>query len=219
MIIPKSGFVPSKELLIYISYKSSKVFDDIHSSNNICDVRFKSVYSLNDITSSANPYDNIRIRKHFDCNESYIFDSYNPPTDISIANSFHIIRPRRTGKYTNAPVIRLCDVSIYNNGVTYDFTKFDMYVRLPFKDVTSTMQFKIPKYDVTINQPIDSFIHGHTIKLLCIQNNESSVYDGNIGNIMFEAVTALIDDKQIISITNSSMDKVVAGDSYEYHST
>lgn len=211
-IIPKSGFVPSKELLIYISYKSSKVFDDIYSSSNICDVRFKSVYSLNDITSSANPYDNIRIRKHFDCNESYIFDSYNPPTDISIANSFHIIRPRRTGKYTNAPVIRLCDVSIYNNDVIYDFTKFDMYVRLPFKDVTSTMQFKIPKYDVTINQPIDSFIHGRTIKLLCIQNNESSAYDGNIGNIMFEAVTALIDDKQIISITNSSMDKVVAGE-------
>ena len=205
-IKPSETFKPSKKLLIYLSYNKSDIFDEIPMNDYSCDVRFKPILSLDYINDDIkDPYSNIKIRKHFNGYESYVFDGYNKPDDFSIEESFYIKRPIRSGKYTYSPTIRLCDLTAINDEKSYDFSNFDMFVRIPFEDVSTKQTFKQLSYNVTINQPIDSFVPDQFIKLICIQNNGLSLYDGNISNIMFEGWTSYDDNNnQIITIKKSS---------------
>lgn len=215
-INPTDSFVPSKKLLIYLSYESSDIYEDIPMNEYKCNVRFKPLLSLDNINGSFDPYKDIRIRKHFNGTETYVFDDYNSPDDFSIKESFHITRPKRSGRYTYAPTIRMCDLSVINGDTSYDFTKFDLYIRIPFKDVSTSRLFKVPTYNVTINQPIDCFVPNQIVKLICVQNTSLSSYDGNISNIMFEGLTSYSGDNndvQTITITNSSLPNI-AGDTF-----
>lgn len=210
-IKPTTDFIPSNKLLVYLSYESSDVFDNIQINPPTCSVRFKPILSLDHVKNSHSPYNNIRIRKHFDGVERYMFDDFNPTPDFSVESSFHIKRPRRSGKYVNAPVIRLCDLSVLNGNKTYDFTQFDLYVKMPFADVSTRRPFRVPVYSAEINQQIDSFVPGQRVKLICIQNNELSMYDGNISNIMFEGITSFDGSKQSITISSSSLPNIISG--------
>lgn len=213
-INPKNGFVPSKQLLIYFAYDTSDVFNDISMNEYKCYCRFKPLLSLNKPNDSYEPYSDIRIRKHFNGYEKYVFDGYNKAEDFSINNSFHIKRPINNGKYTYSPTIRMCDMVLSNNNNTYDFVNFDLYVRNPFNDTTTREKYKSPTYHITINKPIDEFVPNQIIKLICIQNNSLSKYDGNISNIMFECKTSLSSDdvnQQVLMIINSSLPRDVSG--------
>ena len=209
-ITPSGDFVPSQKILVYISYDKSDVFSDIPThDDSTCLVRFKPVLSLDCVDQPFDPYGEIKVRKHFDGIETYKFEDFNPPTDFSIGEAFHIKRPMRTGHYTNSPVIRMCDVSLETNNNTYDFTNLDLYVKIPFKDVTTSRLFKVPTYTAKINQPIDSFESNQIVKLICIQNNNLSSYDGNISSVMFEALTSTNSDgSQALTITNTTISNV-----------
>ena len=211
-ITPTQDFVPSKKLLVYLSYDKSDIFDDVEMHPYTCDVQFKPILSLDNINNSYEPYHDIRVRKHFDGYERYVFNGYNPPTDFSIKESFHIIRPKRNGKYTYSPTIRFCDLLVQTPNSTYKFDEFDLYVRMPFKDVSTSRMFKVPKYDVTINQPIDGFVPDQTVKLICIQNNDLSLYDGNVSNIMFEGFTSYDGNTQNITISKTSLPDFIEGE-------
>lgn len=213
-INPKHGFVPSKQLLIYFAYDTSDIFDDIPMNDYKCYCRFKPLLSLNEPNDSYEPYTDIRIRKHFNGYEKYVFDDYNKAEDFSINNSFHIKRPMNNGKYTYSPTIRMCDMTLSNNNNIYDFDSFDLYVRNPFIDTTTQETYKSPIYQITINKPIDEFVPDQIIKLICIQNNQLVKYDGNISNIMFECKTIGSDgdvEQQSLVIINSSLPRDVSG--------
>ena len=216
-ITPAADFQPSKKLLIYFGYNKSDIFDDIQMNDMKCLVRFKPILSLDNINKPIddfNPYHDIQIRKHFNGNETFIFDDFNPPNDFSNTNSFHIIRPRRSGKYTYSPVIRWCDMKVYNGDNTLDFNNFDLYVRIPFKDISTPRMYRVPMYNVTINQPIDSFVPDQIVKLIVIQNTDQSLYDGNISSVMFEALTSYTgenNDVQTLAITASTLPSYVEG--------
>jgi hypothetical protein len=216
-ISPTKGFTPSKKLLVYFAYNRSDIFDDIEMNEYKCNVRFKPILSLHEDADDAvdndsdilNPYTDIKIRKHFDGKEIYKFEGFNNIKDFSIQKSFYIKRPKRSGKYTYSPSLRMCDVSmIKNNTQTYDFSQFDLYVRIPFADITTSQTFKTQQFDVVINQPIDSFVSNQHVNLICVQNNDIASYDGVISSITFEGITTT--DGNII-ITKTSLPTNVEG--------
>lgn len=213
-INPSEDFVPSRKILVYISYDKSDIFSDISThDDSTCLVRFKPVLSLDCINQTFDPYDKIKVRKHFDGIETYKFEDFNPPEDFSIDEAFHIKRPKRTGHYTNSPVIRMCDVSLETNNTTYDFTNLELYVKIPFNDVVTSRTFKVPTYTATVNQPIDSFEQNQIVKLICIQNDDMSSYDGNISSVMFEALTSVNSGgSQLLTITNTTINNIEEAD-------
>lgn len=190
IIKPLEEFVPSKKILLYYTYETSDVFNNIILNDNKFYVKFKPVLSLNKINNNDSLYSNIHIRKHLDGNEKYILDEFNKPDDFSIDNSFHINRISRSGKYPYTPTFRLCDVSLINNDIVYSHDDIDIYVRIPFKDVTTTSMFNVPSYSCSIKNNIDFFEPNMHIELICVQNNEVSSYTKSISNITFEGITS-----------------------------
>lgn len=211
-IHPNEGFVPSRKLLIYLSYYSSNIFSNIKMNDYTCKVRFKPILSLPGYFNDIKPYHDIKIRKHFDGYESYTFNEYNAPDNFSIKESFYIKRPERSGKYNYSPSLRFCDLNVSNGNRNFNYENFDMYIRIPFKDISTTRNLKIQKFKVEINQPMESFVEYVYLKMICIQNNESSLYDGNISNIMFEGYTSYDESgNPSIMITKSTLPKDVEG--------
>lgn len=209
-ITPLESFQSSKKILIYFAYNKSDIFNDISITKTTCNVRFKPLLSI-DNTTEIDVYSDIKIRKHFDSNEKYVFDDYNKHDKFSIDNSLYIKRPNESNK-TFGSVLRYCDMVVTNNNNTYDYTDFDLYIKIPFDDIQIDQTLNIPQYQCTINQPIDSFVVDQSIKLICIQNNELSSYDGNMSTIMFEALTSLDEnDNQILTITDTTIPEITSG--------
>lgn len=206
-IIPNDDFVPSSKILIYFGYYKSDIFDSITPIETTCNVRFKPILSLDSINITKNPYDDLYLRKHFDGYERYVFTTYNNPDDFSL-NGFLIKRVDVTSKNTNSPCLRLCDLSVTNNSNDYDYTHFDLYTKIPFKDIDINQKIKTYSFVTRINQPIDSFEPDTKIKLICIQNNENNIYNGNISTLMFDAITSISDedDKPIVTVLSASYD-------------
>ena len=203
-INPSDDFVPSSKILIYFGYYKSNIFDSINAVETTCDVRFKPILSLYDNIPS-NPYGELYLRKHFDGYERYVFDDYNNPSDISFEECFLIKRPQTSSKYTQSPCLRYCDLSLSNNDNTYDYTHFDLYVKIPFNDIDITQSIQSYSYTNQIIQPIDSFTSDTKIKLICIQNNDNNIYNGNISTLTFDAITSFDeDDNPTLTILSSS---------------
>ena len=200
-----SSLPRSKCLLIYIGYNKSDLFDDIPIHDKTCYVRFKPLISTN--TTNNNPYDDIKIRKHFDGCERYVFDEPNTPDDFSDGDCYKITRYDRNGKYQYAPSLRMCDLTVTNNNTDYPYTDFDLYIPNPFKDVSIDNTFKSTEYQATIIQPIDDSEVGANIKLICVSNNASSSYNGLLSSIMFEGL--ITDDG--INIIESSVGYISEG--------
>lgn len=204
-IKPKENFVPSKKILVYFSYNKSDIFNDIEMNPDKCLVRFKPVLSLDKEVDDYDPYKDIRIRKHFNGYEKYSFDSYD--------EGIHIERINRTGKYTYAPTFRGCDIIFTDSNGDHDYTDIEeIFVPNTFRDVITSRSFHQPKYTVTIDSDIDSFTPNTNIKLICISNNGDSSYDGNISDIMFNAITSYDeDDNQQLTVVDSTLPNFVKG--------
>lgn len=210
-IKPNDGFEFSKHVLIYFSYDKSDVFDSIEMNEYSCDVKFKPILSLANPVEDYDPYSRINIRKHLNGEETYTF---NGPSEIKqfSKQGYLITRPKRSGKYEYTPAIRYCDMSVISGDNEYSFSDFDLYVRIPFLDVTTSQKYIVPGYSVSIIRPIDGFVPYQTIKLICISNNSRSSYDGNISSVMFEAYTQLTSNNSPeLVITNSTLPRYMTG--------
>lgn len=195
----------SKRLLIYIGYDKSDLFDDIQLHDKTCYVRFKPL--IVNTVSTVDPYADVRVRKHFDGKEVYVFDEANTPSTFAGGDCYKVTRYERNGNYQYTPSLRMCDLTVNNNGNDIPYTQFDLYVPNPFKDTNTDQQFKEIQYTVTIAQPIDNFVEGDVVKLICVSNNELSEYNGIVSSVMFEGVTT----SNSITITESSLGYVNAG--------
>ena len=195
----------SKRLLVYIGYNKSDLFDDIQLHDKTCYVRFKPLITTN--VSNVNPYDDIKIRKHFDGNETYVFDESNTPDNFSDGDCYRLIRYKHNGNYQYAPSIRMCDLTVTNSGTDYPYTDFDLYIPNPFKDTNTDKEFKQIQYAVDIIQPIDNFNSDETVKLICISNNDKSSYNGLLSSVLFEGTTT----SNSITINESSLGYVDEG--------
>ena len=205
-ITPTSeNFSYSNKILVYFAYDTSDIFDDIVMNSNKFNVRLKPLLVLDKPDENYDPYYNIRIRKHFDGYEKYAVTSDDEGKII-------VNRIRRSGKYTDSPVFRLCDIKINYNDTDYDYTSIQtLKVKSPFTGFTTQRKFNKPSYTVTINAPIDSFVEDEHIKLMCISNNDNSSYDGNISSVMFTGVTSLNETTQVITISDSTLSNYETG--------
>jgi len=211
-ITPKEDFIYSKKILIYFSYNKSDIFDELKINNeSTCDVRFKPFLNLDNEIDNFDPYANIRIRKHFDGYERYLIEGgYNTPDDFDNEDAFYIKRIDRSGKYVYSPTMRLCDINVDIDGVKYDYTNFEMYVKYPFinhefNNDDKMIMFKHHVFNAIIIQPIDYFVENTNVKLICISNNDKSDYDGNISSVMFEGILSYDNDNQIVTITKTTL--------------
>lgn len=204
------GFPSSSDILIYFAYDQSDVFDSITLNPKTCDVRFKPLLTLDSSVTDYDPYQNINVRKHFDGNEKYIFEEYSE-IDNFTKDGYLINRPERSGKYVDPPELRYCNLTAHGENTDLTYEDFDLYIRMPFKDVTSTAKYLTPSYEATIIQPIDGFIPDQNVKLICISNNDYSVYDGNISSLVFEGRTSLDGSDQVLTITGSTLPNYIAG--------
>lgn len=205
-IKPNEGFVFSKKLLVYFSYDKSDIFDDIELNPTTCSVRFKPVLSLDKEIEDYDPYANIRIRKHFDGFEKYELDQ------SKIVDGVHIKRIKRSGKYTYSPTFRVCDIKFTDTNGSHTYEDInEFFIPNPFPNASTTRMLHKPVFATTINVEIDSFTPDTNIKLICISNNENSSYDGNISDVMFDAITSYVDDTPVIHVTNSTLPNFVTG--------
>ena len=209
-ITPKEGFPVSRKIIIYFGYDKSNVFDTVNINQKTCEVRFKPLLTLDPSVTDYDPYSKINVRKHFDGHETYTFDDYSEIPDFS-KEGYLFKRPEVSGKNVGSPNIRFKDLVATNDGSTLSFSDFDVYVRIPYPDTHTTDKAFIPRYNTTVISNIDGFEPNHTIKLICINNNARSSYDGNISSVMFEAVTSLNNGIQKLNITNSTLHNWVAG--------
>ena len=201
-IQPGLTFVQSKQILVYLSYNKSDVFDSVDMNSKDCVVNFKPLLTMDKPVTDYEPYADIRIRKHFDGYEKYKVSG----------DDIHIKRVKRSGKYIYAPTFRVCDIKISDGTNDYDFNAIkEFFVKAPFQDIRSYEPFMTQNFYATINADIDSFTPGHTVKLIAISNNEKSNYDGNISTVMFEGTLALNNGKQSITITKSSLPNYITG--------
>lgn len=205
-IKPNEGFNFSKKLLVYFSYDKSDIFDDIPMNQNTCSVKFKPVLSLDNEIVDYDPYSNIRIRKHFDGFEKYKFDQEE------INDGIHIKRVKRSGKYTYSPTFRVCDIKFTDMNGDHTYEDIDnFFVPNPFPDASTDRSFIKQKFETKINTKIDAFVPNTNIKLICITNNKNSSYDGNISNIMFNAITSNVDGVPKVTIVDSTLPNFVTG--------
>jgi hypothetical protein len=200
-----SSFSFSRKILVYFAYDTCDIFDDVVMNSKKINVRFKPLVVLDKEDKDYDPYYDIRIRKHFDGEEVY-------ETTADDNGEIYIKRIRRSGKYEDSPVFRLCDVSVTDSHGDHPYNDITTFkVKSPFKGLTTTRQFNKPSFAATIKAPIDSFVPNEHVKLICISNNELSSYDGNISSVMFEGTTSLNGTTQVITITNSTLPNYVTG--------
>ena len=200
-----SSLPRSKCILFYIGYNKSDLFDGITLNDKTCYVKFKPCITT--IQSNHNPYDDIKIRKHFDGNETYVFDEPNTPGDFSNGDCYKITRYDRNGNYQFSPSIRMCDLTVVSNNVEYTYDQFDLYIPNPINDTTTNQTFKQLQYTATIIQPIDNFDENQNVKLICISNNQRSKYNGLLSSVLFEGSTT----NDGITIKESSLGYVSSG--------
>ena len=209
-ITPKDGFPSSRKIIIYFSYDKSDVFDTIDINPKTCDIRFKPLLTLDSSVTDYDPYAKINIRKQFDGHITFEFDSYSEIPDFSQAGYLFKL-PNESGKEIRTPNIRFVGMTADNDGNQLTLNDFDLYIKIPYPNVTSTDKYLVPEYTSTIVREIDGFVPDQTIKLICISNNAHSSYDGNISSVMFEAYTIDDNGTQKLRITNSSLPWYIGG--------
>ena len=209
-ITPTSSFIPSKKLLVYIAYRKSDVFNDVVLNNNTCNVRFKSIISMDKAFPDVSFYKDILVRKHLNGYEEYQFDEYNCPSDFNIAESYMITRVERNGKY-NSPPLRLHHLTAKNGSTTIDYTNFDLFVRMPFKDVEVNTKFKEHEFFANVNKPIYNLSDNESfdnVKFICVQADH---FNGNISDIMFTGSVASTYGRQVALIHSSTLPTHASG--------
>lgn len=209
-ITPKDEFPSSRKIIIYFSYDKSDVFDTIDINPKTCDVRFKPLLTLDSSVTDYDPYAKINIRKHFDGHETYVFDEYSSISDFS-KEGYMFNRPNISGKQVPSPNLRFIDLKTTYENTTLSYADFDVYFRIPYPDTHTTDKWFTPEYSTTVISDIDGFTDNQTIKLICINNNARSSYDGNVSSVMFEAVTSTENGNQVLTITNSTLPRWIGG--------
>lgn len=210
-ITPNENWNMTSNIIVYISYNKSDIYDDIPLNKNECQVRFKPILSTSNNLSSIDPYSVINIRKHYDGYEEYTFDRFNAVEHNFVGDGIFVKRYHRNGKYLEVPVMRMCDLSLTNNNKTYSSDELKLYVHMPFKDITTKVLYATPIYETEVNVDIDDFVENETIKLVCVSNNNNNFFNGMISSTMFEGLTSIVDGVQTITITNSTLEDFVTG--------
>ena len=210
-IIPTSSMPLSRKLLVYFAYQTSDIYDTIPVHDRHCTIRMRPVLSLVEMKHVDAFYDKIRIRKHFDGNEVYRYQTYSTIPNFS-KQGFLVHRPNRNGNQMPSPTMRFCDITLSHQEQQLDYKDLSLYLKFPFQDVITSSFYHIPIYHAIVNQPIDSFEEGKEVTLICVQNNANVSYDGNISNVIFEGVTSLDGETQQITITSSNLPKDTTGD-------
>ena len=201
----------SAKMIIYFGYKYSDIYDDIPINDKTCYVRFKPIISTSKFNDDNNIYTSMRIRKHFDGTETYLFDELSSGENISIDRYYTCIRPKRNGKYMYVPVLRMCDLTATQQDTDFDYTHFDLYIPNPFKDTTTQRGFNRQTFNVVIAQEIDNFFENEKIRLICVSNGNDRWYDGNVSSVMFEGYTSKSGGNQVITITKSTLNNFESG--------
>ena len=224
-----NGFPNSKRILIYIAYPTSDVYDSIPINSPECKVRFKPLLSIDKSRRNVDSiYDDVSIRKHIDSGESYSIMKADivPLDDGSFTQEcIHITRDPHSGKLPYTPSVRYKDIVVKQYTWSFDYTNFDLYVRIPFPNTSTFAQTKHHIYDAIISKPINHVIPNETVSLICVQNTPSTnkYFNGNISNITFTGV--INDNETSINIIDSSIPLYRSGSfvttiphSYKYHS-
>ena len=236
-IYPTETFPTSKQILIYFAYAVSDVFDEIPLNDNKCLVRFKPILSTNNNIPDdldeikTNMYDQLRIRKHLDLEESYHYDidmtedgdlngsligqlTESEDNEQSTYNfipsgSFSRFPLIHRGDHPYTPKPRFCHMDVYitaegqEQSIHETANEYHIMIKNPFPDTSTFVQLSEESYEATIVQSIDNFRPGEHVKLICISQKQSK-YNGNISSIMFDAITGLYDYEQTITILRST---------------
>lgn len=213
MIITSDGsWLYTDDILVYVAFNKSDIYDEITLNDNTCQVKFKPIISTAK-QSILNPYGEICIRKHFDGHESYKFTEYNAEEHEFDGNGYYIKRVSQNGKYVGAPVMRICDMTLTSNGTTLNPEDLTVYIKMPFGSVSNVVNYASPQYVTQIYSAIDDFTPDETIRLICVNNNSQAQFNGAISTVMFEAVTSINEnDRPIITITKSTLNDFIEGD-------
>lgn len=213
MIITSDGsWLYTDDILVYVAFNKSDIYDEITLNDNTCQVKFKPIISTAK-QSILNPYGQICIRKHFDGHESYKFTEYNANEHEFDGNGYYIKRVSQNGKYVGAPVMRICDMTLTSNGTTLNPEDLTVYIKMPFGSVSNVVNYASPQYVAQIYSAIDDFTPDETIRLICVNNNSQAQFNGAISTVMFEAVTSINEsERPIITITKSTLNNFIEGD-------
>lgn len=197
-------------VLVYIGYNKSDVFDDITLNDNACYTLFKPYLSLNKPVENYDLYNSINIRKHMNGKEVYKFDSLEQIEKFEY-DCIHLTRIDNNGKY-NSPPLRLFDSTFVNGTSTYTYQDVDLWIKNPFKDTNPESKFKSLRYVANVISPIEysnATDDNVRVKLICINNNH---FNGSVSDITFNAVLSYLNNIQILTITDSSLDVNQTGD-------
>ena len=213
MIITSDGsWLYTDDILVYVAFNKSDIYDEITLNDNSCQVKFKPIISTAK-QSILNPYGQICIRKHFDGHESYKFTEYNAQEYEFDGNGYYIKRVSQNGKYVGAPVMRICDMTLTSNGTTLNPDDLTVYIKMPFGSVSNVVNYASPQYGAQVYSAIDDFTPDETIRLICVNNNSQAQFNGAISTVMFEAVTSTDEnERQIITVTKSTLNSFIEGE-------
>lgn len=202
-------------ILVYIAFNKSDVYDSLSLNTNSCQVQFKPIISTAKPPLPQNVYGNIRVRKHFDGHEVYYFNEFNAQDHEFEGNGFYIKRNQINGRDIDNPVLRVCDMTLTNpNASTYEGDQLNVYVKMPFGTTQPVVSYITPTYATQIHLNIDNFVPDEKIKLIVISNNNQSQYNGTISSVMFEALTSYDEenDRQLLTITHSTLPDYINGE-------
>lgn len=184
----------SKRILIYLVYSSKDQFD-IPVNDMNCTVRFRPVLSLKSALYDENenayqPYDSVRIRKHFDANETYHAGVLKPlPAEFNDMTGIMFNRVERSGTYTDGSSLRFGNMFVTSNNQTYAYDDFDIYIPNPSKDTTMNQVTVTNNFDNVIIQNPDGFVEGYDITLIPVSNVDDIQFNGVASNVMFKGIT------------------------------
>lgn len=188
----------SKRILIYFVYDTSNVFDNITLHDMNCVVRFQPVLTVYRDKESRDMYDAIRIRKHYDENETYMVrDLKTLPESFGQVNGFILQRPSRSGLFTTGSPIRFGDMKFVTNGTEYTYEDFDIYMEDPIKDNLIPQTKKDTTYSVSEIHPTEHYEIGHQVILIAVNNDDVSAFGQTASSVMFIGVTT--DDGIVIA--------------------
>lgn len=182
----------SKRLLIYFVYETSDIFDDIPMNDMQCVVRFQPVLTVyrENIADVYDPYDHIRLRKHYDENEIYTVSKLEPLEDsFGQVTGFIFTRPSRSGYFTNGSPIRFGDMKVVTTGNEYTYEDFDIYIPDPMIDVTTPQTKTSTTYAVSTIHAADHMEPGHRVTLIAVNNDDFASFDKTASSVMFQGIT------------------------------
>lgn len=182
----------SKRILIYFAYETSDVFDNIPLNDMECVVRFQPVLTVykEDINEDKNMYENIRIRKHYDENETYrISDLQQLPESFGPVNGFVFERPNRSGRYTTGSPIRFGDLIVHTGATEYTYEDFDIYITDPMEYNSIEQSHLDVAYSVSAIHTVDHYEAGHTVTLIAVDDNEYVTFGKSASSVMFTGIT------------------------------